>query len=83
MKKKFKIYEFDESPDFTEANRNIVKVKVSLKAEKLSKQAQKYNLKHNKAILELIRVLTKDNPDVDFQDFKYDDFGFFTGELIS
>lgn len=84
MVQKFKIYEFDERTDLNDTSGNyIIQVKVSTKAEKLSRKAQKLSFQHNQAIKELIRELEKHNPDVDFNDFMHDDFGFFTGELIS
>ena len=79
--KKFKIYEFDESTD--DNNIDIVKVKVSAKAEKLADKCRKLSMQHTNTLSELMRELNKDNPDVDFESFIHDDFGFFTGELIS
>lgn len=80
-KKVFKIYEFDESSSL-EPN-VIVKVKVSLKAERLSKKCRKLAGEYQNTLSKLMRELNADNPEIDFNDFFYDDFGFFTGELCS
>ena len=77
--KNFKIYEFDESSSL-EKN-VIVKVKVSVKAERLSKKCRRLMKEYQDTLSNLMQELNKDNPDVDINDFFYDDFGHFTGEL--
>lgn len=80
-KKKFKIYEFDESSSLERDV--IVKVKVSAKAENLSLKCRKLMFQYQETLQKLMRELSRDNPDISFNDFFYDDFGKFTGEIIS
>lgn len=80
-KKKFKIYEFDESSSLE--SDVIVKVKVSSKAERLSIKCRRLMFQYQETLRNLMSELNKDNPEVDFNDFFYDDFGKFTGEIIS
>lgn len=80
-KKKFKIYEFDESSSLE--SDVIVKVKVAPKAERLSIKCRRLMFQYQETLQNLMSELNKDNPEVDFNDFFYDDFGKFTGEIIS
>lgn len=83
MKKQFKIYEFNEKSEDCYEGYRPVAVKVSKKAEKLSKKSQELFTKHGKVVYELFRELQKDNPNIDFSDFIGDDFAIFTGQVMN
>ena len=79
--KRFRVYEVDENINLS--GNNIVEVKVSAKADKLASKCRKLKEQYKSTLSALMKELNKDNPEVDFSKFMQDDFGYFTGELIS
>ena len=81
MTKKYKIYKFDEG--VLNKNDVVIEVKVSLTAERLAQKCRKLKKEYQETLSKLMKELNKDNSDVEFNNFFQDEFGFFTGELIS
>lgn len=81
MTEKYKIYKFDEG--ILNPNDVVIEVKVSLIAERLAKKCRKLKKEYQETLSKLMKELNKDNPNVEFNNFFQDEFGFFTGELIS